>query len=79
MIDLRGKTSKAGKKTKKDLKMGKATLISLLGTKNTIKYADKLKLEIFKSLNIFGKKGDDFKETINYILNRTKWAININF
>ena len=72
LIDLRGKTSSGGKKTKKDLKMGKATLISLLGTNNTIKYADNLKLKIFKSLKIFGKKGDDFRETINYILNRTK-------
>ncbi|MDC3179543.1 polyprenyl synthetase family protein [Candidatus Pelagibacter sp.] len=72
LIDLRGKTSSAGKKTKKDLKMGKATLISLLGTNNTIKYADNLKLKIFKSLKIFGKRGDDFRETINYILNRTK-------
>ncbi len=72
LIDLRGKSSTVGKKTKKDLKMGKATLISLLGTDNTIKYADNLKLKIFRSLKIFGKKGDDFKETINYILNRTK-------
>ena len=72
LIDLRGKTSKVGKKTKKDLKMGKATLISLLGTDNTIKYAKTLKLKIFKSLKIFGKKGDDLRETINYILNRTK-------
>ena len=72
LIDLRGKTSNVGKKTKKDLKMGKATLISLLGTDNTIKYADNLKLKIFKSLKIFGKKGKDFKETINYILDRTK-------
>ena len=72
LIDLRGKTSRAGKKTKKDLKMGKATLISLLGTDNTIKYANNLKLKIFKSLKIFGKKGEDFRETINYILNRTK-------
>ena len=72
LIDLRGKTSSVGKKTKKDLKMGKATLISLLGTDNTIKYADNLKLRIFKSLKIFGKKGEDFRETISYILNRTK-------
>ena len=72
LIDLRGKTSSAGKKTNKDLKMGKATLISLLGANYTIKYADNLKLKIFKSLKIFGKKGDDFRETINYILNRTK-------
>ena len=72
LIDLRGKASSVGKKTNKDLKMGKATLISLLGVDNTIKYADNLKSKIFKSLKIFGKKGEDFRETINYILNRTK-------
>ena len=72
LIDLRGKTSSAGKKTKKDLKMGKATLISLLGTNNTIKYAEDLKLKISKSLMIFGKRSEDLKETINYILDRTK-------
>ena len=53
LIDLRGKTSSAGKKTKKDLKMGKATLIILLGTDNTIKYAEDLKFKIFKNLKIF--------------------------
>ena len=31
-----------------------------------------LKLNIFKSLNKFGKKSRDLKETINYILSRTK-------
>jgi Geranylgeranyl pyrophosphate synthase len=72
LIDLKGKTSNVGKKTKKDLKMGKATLISLLGTNNTIKYANNLKLKIFNSIKIFGKKGEDLRETINYILNRTK-------
>jgi hypothetical protein len=28
---------------------------------------------------MFGKKSDDLRETINYILNRTKWVIIINF
>ena len=72
LIDYKGITKKAGKKTKKDQKKGKATLISLLGTENTIKYANNLKLNIFKSLNKFGKKSRDLKETINYILSRTK-------
>ena len=38
LIDYKGISKKAGKKTKKDRKKGKATLISLLGYKNTIKY-----------------------------------------
>ncbi len=72
LIDYSGNTQKVGKKTKKDLKKGKATLISLLGYKNTIKYSDKLKLDIFKRLNIFGKKAEDLKNTINYIIARNK-------
>jgi len=72
LIDYKGSTKKAGKQTKKDLKKGKATLISLLGYKNTIKYASELKLSIFKKLKIFGKKTEDLKNTIGYILDRKK-------
>ena len=72
LIDYRGNAKKAGKKTKKDLKKGKATLISLLGYKNTVKYSLKLKLDIFSKLKIFGRKSDDLKNTINYILERNK-------
>jgi len=72
LIDYSGKTRKAGKKTKKDLKHGKATLISLLGHKNTIIYANKLKLNIYKKLHIFGNKAEDLRNTIEYILSRSK-------
>ena len=71
LIDYKGKTKEAGKKTRKDLKKGKATLIKLMGYRDTIKYGNKLKLSIFKKLNIFGRKSKDLKETINYILERT--------
>ena len=72
LIDFRGNTKKAGKKTRKDLKKGKVNLIGLLGYENTIKYANKLKLNIFNKLNIFGKKAEDLKDTIDYILDRNK-------
>ena len=72
LIDYSASTKKAGKKTKKDLKKGKATLISLLGYKNTIKYSNKLKLNIFKKLKVFGNKANDLKSTIEYILERSK-------
>ena len=72
LIDYRGNSKKAGKKTKKDLKKGKATLISLLGKKNTIKYGNKLKLNLIQRLNKFGKKSEDLKKTINFILERTQ-------
>ena len=72
LIDYSGSSKRAGKKTRKDSKRGKATLISLLGYKNTVKYGDKLKLEIFSKLNKFGNKTKDLKDTIDYILVRSK-------
>jgi len=78
LIDYSGNTKKVGKKTKKDLKKGKATLISLLGYKNTIKYSNKLKFNIFKRLKVFGNKANDLKSTIEYILARSKWIKNLN-
>ena len=63
---------KLEKKTKKDIKKGKATLISLLGYKNTIKYSENIKKKIFKKINKFGKKANDLEETVTFILNRTK-------
>ena len=70
LIDYKGNTKKAGKKTNKDLKKGKATLISLIGYKKTIKYANILKLNIFKNLKVFGNKSKDLKNTIDFILSR---------
>jgi len=72
LIDYKGKTKKVGKKTNKDKKIGKATLISLLGYKNTIKYSENLKLNIFKSLDKFSNKTSDLKDTIEYIMARSK-------
>ena len=42
LIDCKGSSKIAGKKTGKDKKKGKATLISLLGYKNAIKYSYKI-------------------------------------
>ena len=72
LIDYKGNAKKAGKKTKKDKKKGKATLISLLGYKNTIKYRNNLKFNIFKNLIKFDKNASDLKETINFIMVRSK-------
>ena len=72
LIDYRGHSKKVGKKTKKDKKKGKATLVSLLGYQNTIKFTHKLKVDILKKLAIFGKKGDSLKNTIQLILERDK-------
>ena len=72
LIDYKGSSKKAGKKTKKDINKGKATLISLLGYKNTIKYNENIKKKIFKKISKFGKRANDLEETVSFILNRTK-------
>ncbi len=72
LIDNRGSLLAAGKKTGKDKIKGKATLISLLGYKNTIKYANKLILKINNKLKKYGSKSKKLSETLEYILNRNK-------
>ena len=72
LIDYRGKTIKVGKKTKKDHKQGKATLISLLGYQNTIIYGEKIKSKIINKLKKYGSKSKNINETLNYILKRKK-------
>ena len=72
LIDHRGKSNIVGKKTGKDKKKGKATLISLLGYKNAIKYSDKIKSNIIKDLKKYGSSTKNINETLNYILTRKK-------
>ena len=72
LIDYKGNLKNAGKKTKKDKKKGKATLISLLGYKNAINYSNKLKIKIYKNLEIFGNKANELKKTINFVVLRTR-------
>ena len=72
LIDFKGDTKIAGKKTGKDKKKGKATLISLLGHNNAIKYCDKVILDINKKLKKYGSKTKNIKETLDYILYRDK-------
>ena len=72
LIDHKGSLLVAGKKTGKDKKKGKATLISLLGHKNTIKYANKLIFKINSKLKKYGSKSKNLFRTLDYILNRNK-------
>jgi len=72
LIDYQGSAKMAGKKTKKDEKKGKATLISLLGYKNAIKYSDKIKSKIINNLKKYEVSSKNISETLNYILTRNK-------
>ncbi len=72
LIDHRGNLLVAGKKTGKDKKKGKATLISLLGYKNTIKYANELVLKINNKIKKYGSRSKNLSKSLDYILNRNK-------
>ena len=69
-LDYSGSEKKIGKKTGKDKKKGKATLISLLGYKNAVKYSSYLKNRIISSLSKY--KSKDLIETVEFVINRKK-------
>jgi farnesyl diphosphate synthase len=72
LIDFKGSSKVAGKTTGKDKKKGKATLISLLGYQNAIKYSDKIKFKIINDLNKYNSNSTSLNETLDYILTRNK-------
>ena len=72
LIDFKGSSKIAGKITGKDKKKGKATLISLLGYQNAIKYSDKIKFKIIKDLKKRKLYSNNLNETLEYILTRKK-------
>ncbi len=72
LIDFKGDSKLAGKKTGKDNKKGKATLISLLGYSDSIKYCDSIINNINKNLIKYGSKTNKISDTLDYILKRNK-------
>ena len=72
LIDFKGSSKIAGKVTGKDKKKGKATLISLLGYQNAVKYSGKLKSKIINDLNKYGLDTSNLSETLEYISTRNK-------
>ena len=72
LIDHKGNSKIAGKKTGKDQKKGKATLIGLLGYNNAVKYCNSLIININNKLQKYGSKTNKIKQTLEYILNRDR-------
>ena len=70
VIDFKSTSKVAGKKTRKDKKKGKATLISLLGYKNAIIYSNEIKLNIIRDLKKYGSRSSNISETLSFILTR---------
>ena len=72
LIDFKSSSIVAGKKTGKDSKKGKATLISLLGYDNAIGYSDKIKFKIINDLEKYNLSTNNLNKTLDYILTRDK-------
>jgi len=70
LIDYKGDSTIVGKPTRSDEKKGKATLINLLGYKETINFAKNLKKRIDKQIKKYGTKADNLLDSVEFILNR---------
>ena len=70
LIDYKGDSATVGKPTRSDKKKGKATLINLLGYKETINFAKKLKKKIDQQIKKYGTKADNLLDSVEFILKR---------
>ena len=70
LIDYRGNSLIVGKTTKRDQKRGKATLISLIGYKETVNFAQNLKNKLKKEIKKYGSKGNSLLNSVEFILER---------
>jgi len=70
LIDYRGDSSIVGKPTGRDKKKSKATIINLLGYKETLNYAKNLKKNIQQQIKKYGTKSEDLQESVEFILKR---------
>ena len=69
-LDIKGKSKYTGKMVNKDKKKGKSTIINLVGYNYAHDYAINLKKKILRNLKKHGKKANDLKDIINFILER---------
>ena len=70
LIDFRGDRAIVGKPTKRDQKKGKATLVNLLGYRESLNFAQKLKNKLDRQIKKYGTKAHDLLESVEFILNR---------
>ena len=72
LLDVEGNIIDVGKKTGKDLKQGKETLISLLGKENAKKKSEDLIEESIKIIKPYGEKAKNLIDLANFIISRNK-------
>ena len=67
LLDYKGSSKIAGKKTKKDIKSGKATLINLMGHDKSIEFAYNLKNKIISKAKKYDKKSNNLIQSLEII------------
>ena len=72
LLDVEGNVIDVGKKTGKDFKQGKETLVSLLGKENAKKKSKDLIEESIKIIEPFGEKAKNLIDLTNFIISRNK-------
>jgi farnesyl diphosphate synthase len=70
LIDFKGDSKIVGKPTKRDKSKGKPTLVNLIGYKETLNFANKLRIKIRTKINKYGIKSQDLLQSVDFILNR---------
>ena len=70
LLDVEGNITDVGKKTGKDFKQGKETLVSLLGKENAKKKSNDLIEESLKIIEPFGEKAKNLIDLANFIVSR---------
>ena len=72
LLDIEGNEKEIGKKTRKDFRKGKETLISLLGKEKARKKSEELISSSLKILKKFGKDAENLIDLTNFIISRKK-------
>ena len=72
LLDIEGNEKEIGKKTRKDSRKGKETLISLLGKEKARKKSEELISSSLKILKKFGKDAENLIDLTNFIISRKK-------
>ena len=70
LIDYKGDSIIVGKPTRSDEKKGKATLVNLLGYKETINFAKNLKKKIDQQIKKYGTNASDLLDSVEFIMKR---------
>ena len=71
LLDYKGSSKIVGKKTKKDIKSGKANLINLMGHDKSIEFAYNLKNKIISKAKKYDKKSNNLIESLEIITGRS--------